>query len=1369
MKKYFIISLFFLSFSLLFSTVPEVSRIGISSDSVNVYINYSLSSANSCHVSIVASNDGGNSFKIYPRNLSGSIGANVSPGGRKQIVWNYAADNIQAGDNFQIKIIARDNPLDDENNFLSFTKVEGGFFHNGRADISLSDFFIDKYEMTQSEFEAVMGYNPSQDFIGETKPVILVKWLDTIKYCNTRSLMEDLTPCYAYGAYGSDPDNWPAEINNYSLLDCDYQANGYRLPTEMEWMFAAKGGNHNSPHNYNQWAGTNNQGELSDYAWYEENNTDSNYGTKDVGQKEANELGLYDMSGNAIEWCQDFWQEIYPNIAQDNPTGPSNGGFKTARGGDFGSSSENCSVSNRFYYSLSNEYPFLSFRLARGIESTPLQAVANPSISPASGLYYQAQTISFYGGQGRPEIYYTLDGSDPDLTSTKYTSPFEISETTTIKARAYKQGWKQSEIVTSDIEIEVIEADFVYLEGGSFFNGSGDVAITPFYINKYEVNQADYTSLMGANPSSFAGDDKPVDQVSWFEAVKYCNLKSIERGLEPCYDYNREGTDPNNWSQGWDLVNNESRYRCNFAANGYRLPTEMEWMFAAKGGLASPPVDFNDWPGTNESSQVGNYAWYNSNASGQTHSVGSKTPNQLGLYDMAGNVAEWCWDKHADYTSEAQEDPQGGSIAINRIYRGGSWLNSAANTKLMIRNQETPDASNFSIGFRTVRKLGYTHLSPTDSPDISPDADSYRIPKTITLSSQYPDIEIYYTLDGSDPNMGSEHYDQPFTIYETTSVKARAYKEGLKYSEIVSADYEIELLVNDFVSIEGGSFYNGTSDITISNFFINRYEITQGEYEAVMGNNPSEIVQSYGIDPDFPVYMVSWFDAIKFCNIRSIQDGLTPCYSVGDSGVNPDNWPTGWNSAINHENVNCDFIANGYRLPTEMEWMYAAKGGNQTPTWGYDNISGGCWNSFNNTPNGTKPVGLLEPNALGLYDMSGNVYEWTWDIYGDYPPGPQLNPWGAETGEDRITRGGAWNTGVSYCTVLHRQATLPSNRINNVGFRLARSLAFVIPETTPNPIISPLGGDYDSVQTITMSSEHENAEIYFTIDGSEPDRDSFLYTDPFYISVDTSVKARAFEYSFLASEILTYEYNFAENQDFVYVPSGSFTMGAPYGGLIDEEPTHEVQLNSFYISKFEVSLADYYQVMQVDPSSHHDFSLPLDNITWQEALSYCNAKSIAEELTPCYDLTDYSCDFTANGYRLPTEAEWEYAARGASMTPNYLYSGSNEVDYIAWYSDNSNESSHPSGLKAANQLGLYDMSGNVGEWCYDRYQTNYYENFADETAVNPIGPDYGPKRVYRGGDWNSPPYNMVITRRYSGFPHYLLPKIGIRLVRSNMD
>jgi formylglycine-generating enzyme required for sulfatase activity len=211
---------------------------------------------------------------------------------------------------------------------------------------------------------------------------------------------------------------------------------------------------------------------------------------------------------------------------------------------------------------------------------------------------------------------------------------------------------------------------------------------------------------------------------------------------------------------------------------------------------------------------------------------------------------------------------------------------------------------------------------------------------------------------------------------------------------------------------------------------------------------------------------------------------------------------------------------------------------------------------------------------------------------------------------------------------------------------------------------------------------------------------------------------------------------------FVFVEGGTFQMGSN-NGSDNEKPVHTVTITGFYMGKYEVTQKEWTAVMGSNPSRFKGDNLPVERVSWFDAVEYCNRLSERERLTPAYTISGLENNRTvrwnrnANGYRLPTEAEWEYAARGGNGSPgNYIYAGSNTVDEVAWYSGNSGESTQDVGTRKPNGLGLYDMSGNVKEWCWDWYDANYYRNSPQN---DPIGPGARPSseshRVVRGGGW----------------------------------
>jgi formylglycine-generating enzyme required for sulfatase activity len=233
--------------------------------------------------------------------------------------------------------------------------------------------------------------------------------------------------------------------------------------------------------------------------------------------------------------------------------------------------------------------------------------------------------------------------------------------------------------------------------------------------------------------------------------------------------------------------------------------------------------------------------------------------------------------------------------------------------------------------------------------------------------------------------------------------------------------------------------------------------------------------------------------------------------------------------------------------------------------------------------------------------------------------------------------------------------------------------------------------------------------------------------------------------------------------NFVRVEGGTFQMGSASGGD-NERPVHSARVKSFYMGKYEVTQREWTEIMGSNPSNFMGDDLPVEMVSWHDAIEYCNKRSLREGLTPAYRGSGNSvaCDLSASGYRLPTEAEWEYAATGGANGAylTYSYSGSNSVDGVGWYENNSSGWTHPVGTIQPNDLGIYDMSGNVWEWCWD-----WYGNYPSGSQTDPIGPASGLSRVLRGGSWNSSAQGLRSANRDYGTPTNRFSFSGFRLVR----
>ena len=495
-------------------------------------------------------------------------------------------------------------------------------------------------------------------------------------------------------------------------------------------------------------------------------------------------------------------------------------------------------------------------------------------------------------------------------------------------------------------------------------------------------------------------------------------------------------------------------------------------------------------------------------------------------------------------------------------------------------------------------------------------------------------------------------------------------------------------------------------------FQIGKYEVTWAEWKEVrdwaVGNGYSDLAAVGEGSGDYhPVRNVSWYDVLKWCNAKSEMEGLTPVYQVNN-----------WTYKTGESAPFLNSTANGYRLPLEAEWEWAACGGSFGEGYRYSGssyVDDVAWYFENSS--GTQIVGKKAPNELGLFDMSGNIFEWVFS--------------NQATSGTQFFRGGAWAFDKYFCDIFYRAYTyIPYRRDQEYGFRLARNVV----------------------------------------------------------------------------------------SDMVYVDGGTLPQSSQLSG--QEVQAFQIGRTEVTWGEWKAvrdwALANGYDDLWIGDGSADNH--PVRNVSWYDVVKWCNAKSEMEGLIPVYrvDGDIYRTGFTgssdggfagsgdesgftgssdngfngsgddsgftgssdscftgsaddsdedfvfdgADGYRLPTEIEWEWAARGGIFSSNYTYSGSDDLDEVAWHIGNSQGAvvdlvgnnttlgTWPAALKLPNELGLFDMSGNVMEWCLDSYDSTH-------------------KRVRGGGFWVNG-YHGVKDRYYDGTDDRNVV-IGFRLAQSVYD
>ena len=241
-------------------------------------------------------------------------------------------------------------------------------------------------------------------------------------------------------------------------------------------------------------------------------------------------------------------------------------------------------------------------------------------------------------------------------------------------------------------------------------------------------------------------------------------------------------------------------------------------------------------------------------------------------------------------------------------------------------------------------------------------------------------------------------------------------------------------------------------------------------------------------------------------------------------------------------------------------------------------------------------------------------------------------------------------------------------------------------------------------------------------------------------------------------------------ENMILIDGGEYNMGSDNN---DEKPIHKVYLDSFYMCPYQVTQNQWKEIMEENPSyfqnekdkngveNNNTGKFPVECVSWYDCVLFCNKLSEVYGLTKYYNINGSDVTFNggARGFRLPTESEWEFAARGGIKSNNYKYSGSNTLDEVGWYYENSDGKTHEAGKKNINELGIYDMSGNVWEWCFDRYG-----EYDSRPQKNPQGAYAGAVRVMRGGSWCYGAEDCAVSYRYYFTPGLRDNRVGFRLV-----
>ncbi len=735
-------------------------------------------------------------------------------------------------------------------------------------------------------------------------------------------------------------------------------------------------------------------------------------------------------------------------------------------------------------------------------------------------------------------------------------------------------------------------------------------------------------------------------EVTFAEYDRYAMATEQERPADGGWGRGRRPVINVSWEDAVAYV----RWLSEQTGQKYRLLSEAEWEYVARAGTTAK------------------YSWgdhivslLHANCDGcggqwddkQTAPVGSFTSNRWGLHDMHGNVMEWvadCWN--ANYRGA----PTDGSAWTHgncdlRVGRGGSWNDEPKSLRSAARYNAGRLGGWFnSGGFRIARSL--------------PSAPGPQAPLA--------------------ERRGGETFRDCPTCPEMVVVPAGSYWMGSPLYEAERADDE-----------------GPVHQVTIGQpFAVGVYEVTREEYEQFVQRT------RYARGEECRTYEAGeWREGVTWRDPGFGQTERDPVVCVNREDAHA---YVGWLSEPAQ-------TGHAYRLLSEAEWEYVARAGTSTPFHTGETISTSQANyNGNHTYEGgsagqyrerTVPVGSFQPNAFGLYDVHGNVWEWVQDCwnknYNDAASDGRV--WASGDCGRRVRRGGSWNDEPKSLRAAFRSMNTTGIRNNNFGFRVARPLPPA------------------SVRTPSALAEPDVAPV----------------------PVDPARRAR--------EEAAPRELRTSLGMEFVLIEAGTFQMGSPVTepGRDYDEILHTVTLSQpYYLGKVEVTQGQWAAVMGDNPSAYDacGATCPVKRVSWEDIQGFIAELNRREGV---------------RSYRLPTEAEWEYAARAGTQTAYHFGNGANRLEQYGWYADNSGYRTHPVGQKRPNAWGLYDMHGNVWEWVADWY--GYYPRGA---VTDPRGPSTGADRVKRGGSLNFPARYCRAAYRSWDSPGDRNADLGFRLART---
>ncbi|MBR4675769.1 MAG: formylglycine-generating enzyme family protein [Victivallales bacterium] len=807
-----------------------------------------------------------------------------------------------------------------------------------RHQVTLTqDYYIGVFECTQRQWELVMGSRPSYF---KNDGDYATRPVEQVSYDDVRGTV------WPSSGHIVDATSFMGRLQAKTGLTFD-------LPTEAQWEYACRAGTTtalNSGKDLSSDKQDDNVAEVARYWWngggvddgkegkLPEADCDTSHGTAKVGSYLPNAWGLYDCHGNVCEWCLDWCTGDLGTSAATDPVGPKSGTTRVDKGGTWYRSANTCRSAYRQEHAPDDVESWIGFRVA---------------YIPVEKAYL---VIDLSAGADAERYPYCYSEVGPDLSN-------DACRTTELWLRRIPAG---SFMMGSPEDEKGRRKDY---------ETQHKVTLTKdYYIGVFECTQRQWELVMGSNPSEYKGDTRPVDRVS-YDDVRGADWPSSGHTVG-------EGTFMGRLQARTGLV--------------FDLPTEAQWEYACRAGTTTALNSGKDASDENMK-EVGRYS---GNCGNDHHAkVGCYLPNTWGLYDMHGNVFEWCLDWWGDYPTNAVTDPQGPSSGVNRMIRGGEWC-SYVLCRSAYRFFNAP--SSCLDGFRVACALPVnTYLVI----DISNGVDATHYPHRFT---ELP------------PDLSDD-------ACRTTELWLRRIPKGTFWMgspESETGRWNVET----------------QHKVTLTqDYYIGVFECTQRQWELVMGSRPSYFYNDYATRPVEQVSYddvrgTSWPFSGHIVDAASFMGRLQAKTSLPFDLPTEAEWEyacrAGTTTALNSgKNLASDKQDDNVAEVARYWW----NGGGVD-----DGKDGKIPEADCDTSHGTAKVGSYLPNAWGLYDCHGNVCEWCLDwCTGDLGTSATTDPVGPKSGTNRVDKGGTWYRSANTCRSAYRQEHAPGGSESWIGFRVA--------------------------------------------------------------------------------------------------------------------------------------------------------------------------------------------------------------------------------------------------------------------------------------------------------------------------------------------